>query len=230
MSARRRTVTPVTATRNNVENLVTMVTGPIPVNIYQTRDGPVPQFAITRKDFENITNSIANMIVSNPRPLKSNKNFKRVLSVFSSEIGKGLGLLTEWGQNRKYFIPFTVPKKNTYTPMTIYNNRNGTKKGVVGIARNGTGRKINLTAAGLKFPFTGTGRTLPLGTIKIPNLQQGVPEVVVPAGTKFVKKTKTEPLGTHLIAKIKNRSRSKVTPKTVTVVRSRSAARTSKRH
>lgn len=196
---------------SSVENLVTMVPNEFKTNM--TRSGSIPHFAITRERFEQITDNFARFFVqkfinnkkvkfSEKTPREKQIIFKEFLDYVSIEIPRSLGIKREWGQKRKYFLPFRVPKKNTYTPVIKYNKTGGIKS-VTGVSRTRTVNNYNLSSAGLEFPFTGLSKTLPLGTIKQRKLKGGITEIIVPPSTKFISPTSTKSLGEHLKAKIK---------------------------
>lgn len=187
-------------------NLVLFSTTPFSAN--RTRNGNIPQFAIKKSQFEKITDGQADFFFKKVKPTfleatgkQRERIFKQFLTLAATQIGKSLGIPKSWGQNRRYYLPFSVPANKTFTPVKVY-NKSGKIKSVTGVSR--TGKTINLSNSGLNYPFTGLSRTLPQGTVQ-KGLKKGIPELVIPSSTQFNSKSTTKSLGEILKRKIKQR-------------------------
>ena len=185
--------------------LVIVLTAPLKTN--RTRNGPVPQFAITETQFEMITDILADNFIKKILPkiykaIQKEKMFERYVEYAAIQVGRSLGIKSNWGQKRPFFLPFNVPVNKTFTPIIVY-NKSGRAETVVGVSN--TGKTISLVNANLKYPFSGTGFTIPQGTVHN-GLQNGIPELVIPASTLFNSKSETKYLGDHLKKKIKIKS------------------------
>lgn len=187
------------------QRLVTTLTAPLKTN--RTRNGPVPQFAITETQFEMITDKLVDFFIKKILPKiykarQKEKMFESYVENAAIQVGRSLGIRSNWGQKRPFFLPFSVPVHKTFTPVKVY-TKSGKIKSVIGVSR--TGNTINLSNSGLNYPFTGLSRTLPQGTVH-KGLKKGIPELVIPASTLFNSKSETKYLGDHLKKKIKIKS------------------------
>lgn len=185
--------------------LVTALTAPLKTN--RTRNGPVPQFAITETQFEMITDNLVDFFIKKILPKiykarQKEKMFENYVENAAIQVGRSLGIRSNWGQKRPFFLPFNVPVNKMFTPIIVY-NKSGRAETVVGVSN--TGKTISLVNAKFKYPFSGTGFTIPQGTVH-KGLKKGIPELVIPASTLFNSNSETKYLGDHLKKKIKIKS------------------------